>query len=223
LVDAFKRIFGRAGHDPLTPYLKGAPLPTLKGERVILRHFELADVERRVGWPKYESPFFSHINLDLESEGAKRRWYELRLASRYPFWFAIDTFDTKLIGELALRELDRRKRSTRLGIHLSPSYIGQGLGSDALGALLEFYFGELGFRHMHLDVARYNQRAIRCYQKCGFVKVSEFLRGNLTGVRVLKDKNLEEFWDCFVEKNGREYAIFWEMVADSPNVNVSGR
>jgi RimJ/RimL family protein N-acetyltransferase len=174
-------------------------------------------------WPKYESPFFSHINLDLESEGAKRRWYELRLASRYPFWFAIDTFDTKLIGELALRELDRRKRSTRLGIHLSPSYIGQGLGSDALGALLEFYFGELGFRHMHLDVARYNQRAIRCYQKCGFVKVSEFLRGNLTGVRVLKDKNLEEFWDCFVEKNGREYAIFWEMVADSPNVNVSGR
>lgn len=223
MADVIRRIFSRVGQEPLTPYLKGAPLPILKGERVILRRFELTDVNRRVAWPKYKGPFFSHINLDLESEGAKRRWYEFRLASRYPFWFAIDTFDTKLVGELALRELDRRKRSTRLGVHFSPAYVGQGLGTDALGVLLRFYFDELGFRRMHLDVAKFNQRAIRCYQKCGFVKLSEFLRGNLTGVRVLKDKSLQKFWDCFVEKNGREYAIHWEMIVDNPNTNTAGR
>ncbi len=217
MTGVIKRIFSRS-HDPLLPYLRGEPLPMLEGERVRLRPFRLADVQRRIDWPGYQSLFFKHINLELRTEGEKRRWYELRHASRFPFWFAIDSGDTKTIGELALRELHRRHRTARLGIHLSPAFVEQGLGTAALRTLLRFYFHELGFRRMHLDVAKYNKRAIRCYEKCGFIKVKEIQRENVTGVRVLQERRLQEFWDCFVEKSGREYAIYVEMVADHPNL-----
>jgi RimJ/RimL family protein N-acetyltransferase len=47
--------------------------------------------------------------------------------------------------------------------------VGQGLGTDAMFALLDFGFGQLRLERMWLEVYDFNRRARRSYEKCGFV------------------------------------------------------
>jgi hypothetical protein len=42
----------------------------------------------------------------------------------------------------------------------------------ALQVFLDYYFCELDFERMVLDVAAVNRRAVRCYERCGFRSVS---------------------------------------------------
>ena len=57
-----------------------------------------------------------------------------------------------------------------VGIFMFPGYEGKGFGTDAMNALVDFGFGELGLQRVGLTVAPDNERAIRSYEKCGFVR-----------------------------------------------------
>jgi RimJ/RimL family protein N-acetyltransferase len=61
-------------------------------------------------------------------------------------------------------------RNARLGIMIGDkSYWSQGYGTDAMLTLLRFGFEEMNLNRIDLTVDAENARAIRCYQKCGFV------------------------------------------------------
>lgn len=51
----------------------------------------------------------------------------------------------------------------------SRAHWSKGYGSDALRILMRYAFAELGLFRLSLDVFEYNTRAVRCYEKCGFV------------------------------------------------------
>ena len=58
-----------------------------------------------------------------------------------------------------------------IGIGLGArEYWGQGYGTDAMQTLLRYAFTEMNLRRLTLLVFDYNPRAIRSYEKCGFVK-----------------------------------------------------
>jgi RimJ/RimL family protein N-acetyltransferase len=55
---------------------------------------------------------------------------------------------------------------------------GKGYGSDAMKVILRFAFQELNLRRVALDTFEYNPRAIRSYEKVGFIhegRAREFL------------------------------------------------
>lgn len=52
---------------------------------------------------------------------------------------------------------------------LDPKLLGKGLGSEAIFLLLQHAFAELQLHRIGIRVLAYNQRAIRAYEKCGFV------------------------------------------------------
>jgi RimJ/RimL family protein N-acetyltransferase len=57
-----------------------------------------------------------------------------------------------------------------VGIGIGESdHWGKGFGSDAMRVLLRYGFLELGLHRVSLNVFSYNERAIRSYQKVGFV------------------------------------------------------
>jgi RimJ/RimL family protein N-acetyltransferase len=58
-----------------------------------------------------------------------------------------------------------------LGITFSAEYVGKGLGTEAMRGFLDYYFDELGFVVMMLDVAAPNERAVRSYRSLGFAYV----------------------------------------------------
>ena len=78
--------------------------------------------------------------------------------------------DNALIGGCACREVDWRNSSCSVAIWLGENYCGQGYGSEALTQLVGFIFAELGLRRVWLNVFAFNGRAIRSYQKVGFIE-----------------------------------------------------
>jgi RimJ/RimL family protein N-acetyltransferase len=81
----------------------------------------------------------------------------------------VDRRDGRLVGSCQLLNISPQHRSAELQIRIGePSARGQGLGTQAVQALLACGFGELGLHRISLTVRADNERAIRSYRKCGF-------------------------------------------------------
>ncbi len=65
-------------------------------------------------------------------------------------------------------ELDPYYKSAGLDITLATTYLGQGLGPDALRAVARYLFTERGHHRLIVDPAAINMRAIAAYAKIGF-------------------------------------------------------
>jgi RimJ/RimL family protein N-acetyltransferase len=115
-------------------------------------------------------------------------------------WMAIETKDGVHIGNCGLFHVEAENRSAELGIGIGESaYRSRGYGTDAVRAIVRFAFDEMNLNRVELGVFAYNERAIACYRKCGFVEegrrrqaryargayydvvVMGVLRGELTG------------------------------------------
>ncbi|MEN8698049.1 GNAT family N-acetyltransferase [Bacillus infantis] len=83
------------------------------------------------------------------------------------------------IGDLALTEIDyiNKNASLRIALYKKEHY-GKGLGTEAISLLLQYAFEVLSLYRVYLNVYEYNSRAIRAYEKLGFVKEGIF-RGEL--------------------------------------------
>lgn len=60
-----------------------------------------------------------------------------------------------------------------MGIRVHPDWCNKGVGTEALRALADWAFRQ-GITSLRLDVCAANPRAIRCYEKTGFVRTGEF-------------------------------------------------
>ncbi len=87
---------------------------------------------------------------------------------RFEFMFrTLD--DNKTIGFGGLG-VDWNHRNAWLGIGIGePAYRSKGYGTDGMRLLVAFGFRELDLYRITLFVFAHNTRAIRCYQKVGFV------------------------------------------------------
>ena len=83
--------------------------------------------------------------------------------------FAIKTLDNKHIGTCAVYNYD--VRDGQIGIRIGDKeYRGKGYGTDAITILVNYCLTILRIARVWLKVLPTNGRAIRCYEKCGFVK-----------------------------------------------------
>jgi RimJ/RimL family protein N-acetyltransferase len=98
-----------------------------------------------------------------------RRWYEDRDLNS--FRFAIRTLsDNRLIGDVGLWISTWASGEAWVGISLGErDYWGKGYGTDAMRLILYYAFTELNLFRVSLNALSSNARAIRSYEKCGFV------------------------------------------------------
>lgn len=64
--------------------------------------------------------------------------------------------------------IQRQGETGLLGLGLRPDLCGQGHGPAAVGEILTRLRGDTTLCEIVLEVRRFNQRAIRCYARCGF-------------------------------------------------------
>ena len=144
----------------------------LKGEKVLLRPMQEADIAR-------QHEFNQDVELYLldgdyphvSSWQAARTFYESRTTPRDDMApFAIEA-DGIYIGYCSLMNLEHRHRNFELGIMIGDrAYWGRGYGRDAVTVLLHYGFHHLGGRRINLPTHARNKRAIRCYLACGFIE-----------------------------------------------------
>jgi [ribosomal protein S18]-alanine N-acetyltransferase len=65
-----------------------------------------------------------------------------------------------------------------VGLGLRPDLVGQGMGVAFVQAILGFARDRFGYERARLTVAAWNGRAIRTYEKTGFVQFSSFISGS---------------------------------------------
>lgn len=143
----------------------------LEGKKLRLRRASYDDVETRLSLANHADivEMFGVSRSDvrpLTREGAAR-WVQ-RLIDHSHAW-VIDVRG-RLVGEIRLDNVDLhdRRASIAIGI-LDPTLLGKGIGSEAIRLLLRHAFVELQLHRIGIRVLAYNQRAIRAYEKCGFV------------------------------------------------------
>jgi RimJ/RimL family protein N-acetyltransferase len=108
----------------------------------------------------------------MPSEKKWKEWLEKDLErERSGSFFAIRTLESEeLIGFIGFFDLFLNHGDTLLAIALGErQYWSKGYGTDAMRILLRYAFNELNLRRVGLIVFEYNPRAIRSYEKAGFI------------------------------------------------------
>ncbi len=78
--------------------------------------------------------------------------------------------DDRIIGEIGLEGVEWNHGDAFVGISVGErEYWDKGYGTDAMRVLLDYAFKELNLHRVSLTVFEYNPRAMRSYQKAGFV------------------------------------------------------
>jgi len=74
------------------------------------------------------------------------------------------------IGNMGLFDFNHRARSAEVGIMIgNKEFWNQGYGTEAITLLLKHGFESLNLHRIMLQVYEDNPRAIRCYEKAGYV------------------------------------------------------
>ncbi|MEJ5241202.1 MAG: GNAT family protein [Anaerolineales bacterium] len=144
------------------------------GERIRLRAIERRDLPFFVAWlndPEVRHGLQIYLPLSLEEE---EDWFTKMLQKSPPERpLAIEVRDGeswKLIGNCGLFNIDWKNSSAELGIFIGDkSCWNRGFGSEAVRLLARHAFETLNLHRVYLRVYEFNARAIRAYEKAGFV------------------------------------------------------
>ena len=150
-------------------------LPILIGERIILREYRKEDLPYMRKWvndieiTQYLSNVFLYPHTLNDTEGFLNSI--LQGSSGFKGFVIAKKETEEYIGQLDLIKIDWVNRIGTLGIVIgTKDYLSKGYGSEAINLIQEFAFNKLNLHKLDLEVRAYNERAISCYKKCGFVE-----------------------------------------------------
>jgi RimJ/RimL family protein N-acetyltransferase len=151
---------------------EAAATPIIRGDRVYLRPAERSDIATFVRWLNdAETSVYLSAYAPL-SNAMEERWFEDILARQGQdayFFVACLLADSRPIGTVSLFRIDRTNGNAGVGIMIGEKdLLGQGLGSAAMNAIVDFGFGMLRLERIWLDVYDFNERARRMYDRIGF-------------------------------------------------------
>ena len=75
----------------------------------------------------------------------------------------------KLIGAVGLESINRTDRTATLGIFIGDKdYRSKGYGTEVIRLILDYGFNYMNLHSIKLSLLSANERALKCYKKCGF-------------------------------------------------------
>lgn len=117
---------------------------------------------------EFKDPRLAGYNYGNLSDFEINFWYNSVTTPRKRYFAVKKTNDDRFIGFMGLKNYNPLTRKAKLGIVFDPNFVSAGYGYEAMDQFLNFYFNELKFREMILEVNLFNERAIRLYKKLGF-------------------------------------------------------
>jgi RimJ/RimL family protein N-acetyltransferase len=142
----------------------------LVGERVYLRPLEKEDLPQIQEWMNDPDIRWLTGEVRPTNRTGAEEWYERVCKDQARIWFAVALKENdQIIGEAGLLRMFPAWRTTDLSIILGDKDAwGQGYGTEAILLLLDYAFGYLSFHRVAIGVVRFNERALKFYEKVGF-------------------------------------------------------
>lgn len=178
----------------------------LRFERLNLEH-----IRAMKHWGIHKSPLFKDYNFIFRSDRERKDFLIQKTLSPFNKYYAI-IYINQVIGFLGMKSINYLSRNSTLGLVLNPDLVGMGYGTLALSRFLDYYFNKMKMRKMELEVAGYNPRARRLYEKMGFREKKFYLDPYPNGRIDEESLEYQEFKDQFVkDKKGRTYNYTYRM------------
>ncbi len=158
------------------PFLR-RDLPTLKGERVILRMPAHSDFRQWAVLREESRDFLVPWEPAWSTDELSRHAYRQRLrryreeydrGSGLTFFIFLRESDI-LVGGLSLSNIRRGvAQAATVGYWMGAPHAGKGLMLDALKLVIPFAFGQLSLHRLEAACIPENQRSVRLLEKAGF-------------------------------------------------------
>ncbi|QHS21730.1 GNAT family N-acetyltransferase [Virgibacillus sp. MSP4-1] len=160
-----------------------------------LEHFERSDFQQLMEW--IETPAFMlqwggpHFHFPLDEgqleEYIKNANHKDADTMAYK---VVDQETGKVVGHIALKQINKKTKSARVSKVLvgDKEMRGKGIGQQMILEILKIAFDELELHRVSLGVFDFNESAIACYEKCGFVK---------EGLRREVVQNGDRYWSIY--------------------------
>ena len=144
----------------------------IEGRTVVLRRHVARNVTAFTRW--YADPEVARLTRYQDGPMRPeevRRFFEARVSGPGSLALAVHLRGSdRLIGTCAFSQLDGDNGSALFHITIGePDCWGKGYGTEATALMLEHAFGTLRLHRVGLAVFAFNERAIRAYEKVGFV------------------------------------------------------
>jgi diamine N-acetyltransferase len=178
------------------------------GKHIRLRAIEREDLPKFVEWmndPEVTSGLLIHIPLSMADE---QRWFEgmaQRPAAERVLAIEMRDGDSwRMIGTTGFHEINMVNREAEFGISIGDKSIwNQGYGTEATRLMLQHGFETLNLNRIYLRVYETNPRAIRAYEKVGYVhegcmRQSVYKHGKYIDVHLMSVLRSE--WDEIKDK-----------------------
>lgn len=162
----------------------------ISGSRIRISRLKLKDVFQMRDWGYHDNPLLGDYNFPDMNDKELKRWYRSKVSGFNNRYYGIINEDARLIGYMGIKDIRRIKRESTLGIVFDPNYVSLGYGTECLSTFLNYYFTKMKMKRMYLEVAEFNKRAYRLYEKMGFKPV---------------DYYLDEFYDDELDMNNQYY------------------
>ena len=143
-----------------------------RGDKVYFRPIELDDEPSLRRWINEPDNWTYLCHRPPLNACREREWIEQQGKSPTEYCFAVVTAaDDRLIGTTGLHGINPLVHSATLGICIGDTERqNQGYGTAAVCLAVQFGFEELNLNRIGLHVFAGNGRAIRAYEKAGFVR-----------------------------------------------------
>lgn len=145
----------------------------LVGDRIYLSPKGTSDeeVEKFTEWMNdFQVTDYIGRSAQIITLTGEKEWLENSAKSTEDKKFDIVDLDSdKLIGTVGLEKFRKIDRSAVLGIFIGDeNFRSKGYGTEAINLILEYGFRYLNLHSIRLDLISVNERAHKCYLKCGF-------------------------------------------------------
>lgn len=174
------------------------------GDRIRLVAIEYEDLPIFVKWindPEVRRGLELFLPMSYPQE---KKWFERMLErpqETQPMTIEVrNGADWVKIGNLGFFDFNYRARRAECGIMIGEKgYWNQGYGTESITLLLKHGFETLNLHRIMLQVYEDNPRAIRCYEKAGFVhegrlRAARFFEGKYFDILIMGI--LEAEWDA---------------------------
>ena len=144
-----------------------------QGERVRLRAIEPEDWEVFNQWDLdsdtarecYWVPF-------PKSQEAARKWaadQAMAGPKDDTFFFVIENLEGELVGNLNTLECDTRNGTFKYGLAIRREHQRKGYASEAIRLVLRYFFQELRYQKVTVDIYDFNEASIKLHERLGFI------------------------------------------------------
>lgn len=142
------------------------------GTGIYLRKMRSEDTDKIVDWRNHEEVRKHFIYQEPFTRQGHENWIQTMIQTGRAFQMMIcETGSDRPLGSVYVRDVDRQHRKGEYGIFIGEEASrSRGIGTAAAKLMIRYCFEELKLHKLYLRVLADNSRAVRSYEKAGFVQ-----------------------------------------------------